>query len=142
MGREPPKSVGIYSCSAAQLAEISTLTGGAADVASAICSTIDVNAVGTTNAVLQWTVAKVAQQSEDIAEVVNGLNTWFVLSSAYNVFVMQVSRRSQRGQCEDWRQFRDNPSQAHPTPAYFASLKCVLTPVCCRLALHSTQQEL
>lgn len=79
-----------FTCTTPQLSTISALCGGDASIATQICATIDVNALGATNAVLQWTVGTIRQQQQAQSELAAGLNTAFVLACAYQVFMMQV----------------------------------------------------
>jgi hypothetical protein len=72
------------SCNSAQFAEVNAITlDGPAT--SSICATIDVGTVGATVAVLQWTVKRIRTAEQRATEIEYGLDTNFLLNSAYQV---------------------------------------------------------
>ncbi|KAG2487831.1 hypothetical protein HYH03_013548 [Edaphochlamys debaryana] len=80
----------LAGCSVEQAAQVLALTGGDTAAAGAICSGGDVGALGAAGAVTKWTVGQLRTAQEDLAAVQTGLDTAFVLSSAYQVFMMQL----------------------------------------------------
>lgn len=71
-------------CTGSEVAEVQQITADSAVTAS-ICSTINVGAVGVTEAVLQWTVQNIRSGQQRDTEIEYGLDTHFLLSSAYQV---------------------------------------------------------
>ncbi|KAF5826379.1 ammonium transporter AmtB-like domain-containing protein [Dunaliella salina] len=76
------------NCSEAQYEDVLRVTASE-QAASAVCA-LDVATLGVQNAVLQWTVSRIQAQEERAKEMEYGMDTSFLLMSAYQVFLMQA----------------------------------------------------
>lgn len=67
------------------LQEVTNLLGGDAAAAAQLCgsATIDVQATGAANAVIQWSYSLLKGEREEMAGMKTATNTMFVLMSAY-----------------------------------------------------------
>jgi hypothetical protein len=72
----------MYSCSAVQLQAVASLVKGDASIATAICATVDVGALGPMSAVVQWLVEQAQTATQARQEVAWGVDTGFLFICA------------------------------------------------------------
>ncbi|GLI65277.1 hypothetical protein VaNZ11_008769 [Volvox africanus] len=80
----------IGSCDDQLFARVLALLGGDTVAAKVVCSASDVGTLGADGAVTRWAVGQLRTTQGSLEQVQHGLNVSFVLSSAYQVFVMQL----------------------------------------------------
>ncbi|GFR50812.1 hypothetical protein Agub_g13087, partial [Astrephomene gubernaculifera] len=77
-------------CSNSDYSRVLQLVGNSAVDASSICNGLAVASLGPDAAVTQWMVGQLRQTQDELKQVEHGLDVSFVLTSAYQVFVMQL----------------------------------------------------
>ncbi|GIL76886.1 hypothetical protein Vretimale_8643 [Volvox reticuliferus] len=82
--------MGIGSCDDQLFARVLALLGGDDVAAKYVCSASDVGTLGADGAVMRWAVGQLRTTQGSLEQVQQGLNVSFVLTSAYQVFVMQL----------------------------------------------------
>ncbi|EFJ43712.1 hypothetical protein VOLCADRAFT_65690 [Volvox carteri f. nagariensis] len=80
----------VGSCDEVLFARVLALLGGDAATARSICGAPDVAILGADGAVTRWMVGQWRTTQQALQQVQNGLNVSFVLTSAYQIFVMQL----------------------------------------------------
>ena len=100
VARKVVSRMAAFACSAQEQAAVLALVGDAA-AANSICSAYDVSSVGAPGAVTRWTVKELQLTQDGLDQIRNGLDTSFVLTSAYQVRAPRsrghVTKRAQAG---------------------------------------------